>query len=216
MQAFGSTEGWRMELEPFVGALILMVGESWDGMPSPAADAKEDAITRSLCAAIRKSPQRCDIPFRVELQREDLNDETSEVLGKVDIVFLPFDTRDAVYFGLECKRLNVTGPGGFRPYASEYVTEGMMRFVRGQYGRSVSDGAMVGYVLDGDVPSAMRRVEANLVSRCGELGMTSPASFANSTQCPDEAWVRETAHERNASLWRIRVHHLFLAGQSSA
>lgn len=216
MQALGSTESWQGVLDPFIATLIVMVRESWDGLPSPAVDAKEDAITRSLCAALRQSPRRCDIPFRVELQREDLNDETSEVLGKVDLVFLPFVTQDDVYFGLECKRLNVTGPSGFRPYAAEYVTEGVMRFVRGQYGRSVADGAMVGYVLDGDVPSAMRRIEANLVSRCGELGMTSPASFVDSTQCPDEAWVRETAHERSASLGRIRVHHLFLAGRSSA
>ena len=46
--------------------------------------------------------------------------------------------------------------------ATEYVDEGMMRFVRAQYAQALPFGAMLGYVMDGDVPFALRSVKQRI------------------------------------------------------
>ena len=78
----------------------------------------------------------------------------------MDIVFSPLVPREDVYFCLECKRLNVINDGQVRPYTSEYIIHGMLRFIRGQDAAQMRHGGMLGYVLDGNVEQAIENVTA--------------------------------------------------------
>lgn len=85
------------------------------------------------------------------------NDE-SELTGRVDIKF-SCGRGVQTYFAVEAKRLFVTYPSG-KPASlvTDYIDDGMMRYVTGQYASKMVAGAMLGYVFDksvGDTKSAL-------------------------------------------------------------
>ncbi len=94
----------------------------------------------------------------------------------------------------------------------EYVKEGMQRFIDGKYGSHVHHGGMLGYVLDGDVPRAMRNVLANIPARHMALGMASPGDWEESSARPDDPFAKESRHRRARTATVFRLHHRFVSG----
>lgn len=85
-----------------------------------------------------------------EFELLDLSSNEPEVLGRIDIIlrFLhQFGDEDA-YLGVECKRV----AHGASTLNQRYVTQGVDRFVVGQYATGHHWGMMLGYVLK--LPSA--------------------------------------------------------------
>ena len=111
----------------------------------------------------------------------------------------------------EAKRLNAVVSGSLRSLADEYVKEGMQRFVDGKYARKVRHGAMLGYVLDGQVAQAITNVETNIRPRVKELDMDRPGGFLPSTVRPADVAAKETHHRRAHHAGMFRLHHVFLA-----
>jgi len=74
--------------------------------------------------------------------------------------------------------------GAKRPGGSEYVVNGMARFVSGQYARAVRHGGMLGYVLDGDIAGAIANVESNVQSKHLALCMDPPDLFVDAQPPP--------------------------------
>jgi hypothetical protein len=148
--------------------------------------------------------------FQIRTQVVELDPMPGEDLGRLDIAFIPPVPREDIYFCLECKRLNVVRGGTTRAYASEYVNEGMIRFITGQYARAVRQGGMLGYVLDGDVPRAMDNVEDNIRQQCKALCILEPVGFIQSTVLASDNRVKETWHQRAHETELFRIHHLFM------
>lgn len=186
-----------------------LVTDTWDTFEKPAGDSLEPPITKRFRAALKQAKDYKDLPFYI--MREDVEDEfeTGEELGRKDLAFYPthMSSREEVYFVFECKRLNAQVGGKLRTLASEYVIEGMARFVSDQYARFLSQGGMIGYVLDGRCAHAMGLVEGNIRSRCSELMMDTPGGFAASELRPRNPLIRETAHRISRP---FRIHHVFL------
>lgn len=212
MSIIGTSSEWADLIDPMVPQILGLVVETWEAMPSPAPDDKEDNITFELCRALRQNRTARSLMFQIHTQLVELEPASGEDLGRMDIVFLPPVAREDIYFCLESKRLNVTTDGKFRPYASEYVRFGMMRFVSGQYSNMVRHGGMIGYVLDRKIPDAMTNVEANIRERHEELCMTPPGAFKPSAVLTGDARARETHHKRTHETSLFRIHHLFMAG----
>ena len=59
--------------------------------------------------------------------------------GRLDIVF-KHGYREDVYFSLECKRLNVQFPSGFQSLASDYVDDGLQRYIKEKYAKGLDNG----------------------------------------------------------------------------
>jgi hypothetical protein len=97
-----------------------------------------------------------------------------------------------VYFAFECKRLNVIANGTRRTLAAEYVAQGMMRFVAGQYASSVHNGGMIGYVLDGKGDEAITSVDQSVQRRHTDLQMTASAGLEQSSINPNNRLMRES------------------------
>lgn len=133
----------------------------------------------------------------------------------MDIVFSPTLPTEVVYFCLECKRLNVTKSGSTRSYATEYVIHGMMRFITGRYASQVQHSGMLGYVLDGNVAGAIRRVSAAIGKRCEELSMREPCVVLQSSIRTADPLAKETRHSRGPSGGPLAIHHLFLPAATS-
>jgi hypothetical protein len=149
--------------------------------------------------------------FQIHTQLVELEPATGEDPGREDIVFVPLVPREDIYFCLESKRLNVVKDGKLRTYASEYVTQGMLRFVTGQYSKAVRHGGMIGYVLDGNVSHAMTNVETNIQTHHAALCMTPPGVLQSSTILEGDARARETQHQRSHETSSFKIHHLFMA-----
>jgi hypothetical protein len=210
MRHSGSPAEWQELLDSLVPDILALVIATWEGMPQPAVDALEDPISVTLCLHLRQGRDRCDLPFNVYTQLVELDPTAGQEQGRMDIVFAPMVPRENIYFCLECKRLNVTDGERIRPYSSEYVRFGLMRFVTGQYSATVRNGGMLGYVLDGNVVSATANIEKNLHARRTELGMDSPGRFFTSGILPADTRVRETRHRRPNTGVPIIIHHLFM------
>ena len=75
------------------------------------------------------------------------------------------------YLAYECKRLNVTRSGSTRSLATQYVLEGVTRFVSQQYAADLPLGCMLGYVMDGNVKTARRKVRAAMAGHCKDVAL---------------------------------------------
>jgi hypothetical protein len=72
---------------------------------------------------------------------------------------------------------------------------------------------MVGYVLDGNVATAIDNVEDNIRRQHAALGMNASGELLPSTVLAGEARARETHHKRTHETELFRIHHLFMAGR---
>jgi hypothetical protein len=210
MAVVGSSTEWADLIDSMIPVILRLVIASWELMPSPASDEKEDKITEALCRILRQNRTARELPFQIHTQFVELEPANDESLGRLDIVFIPPINREDIYFCLECKRLNVVKDDRTRPYSSEYVTFGMLRFVTGQYSQAVQHGGMAAYVLDGNISDAIANVEANIRKQHAALCMTAPGAFLLSTVLKDDARARETHHQRAHEANLFRIHHLFM------
>lgn len=215
---FGSPADWVDLIDSQVPDILALVIDSWESLPPPAPDELENSITNRLCARMQNDPNRETFPFHIQPQDVILEPGTGDELGRTDIAFKPFVPSDKIYFCLECKRLNVRVPNALRPrpYFSEYVRHGMLRFISGQYAGAVRNGGMIAFVLDADLPAAMAGVRRNIQSAQKDLGIPSPADFSPSSIRPADTWIKETNHSRAHSLEPFIIHHLFMAGDPNA
>ncbi|MEK7406082.1 MAG: hypothetical protein AAB225_13325 [Acidobacteriota bacterium] len=214
MAVVGIPTEWADLIDPLVPQILTLVIATWDGMPPPAPDEREDNITVALCRTLRQNRTARGLMFRIHTQQIELEPIPGEKLGRLDIVFEPLVPSEEVYFCLESKRLNVVKDGKMRAYASEYVRLGMLRFVTGQYAKAVRHAGMIAYVVDGNVSGAMASVEANIRSHYSALRMDAPGAFRFSMVLEDDARARETHHHRAHETSLFRIHHLFMAGNS--
>jgi hypothetical protein len=209
----GASTEWTDLIDTMVPDILRLVVATWEEMPSPGANDKEDDITITLCRALRQNRTARSLMFQIHTQLVELEPAIGEELGRQDIVFVPPVPREDIYFCMESKRLNVVKDGKLRALASEYVTHGMLRFVTGQYSKAVRHGGMIGYVLDGNVSQAMTNVEANIQTHHAALCMTAPGVLQSSTVLKGDARARETHHQRTLESTLFRIHHLFMAKQ---
>jgi len=199
--------------EELVPRILDLVSDSWEGFEKPVPSEREVPITRRFKHALKQAKDYKRLPVRIEREPAEDDPSTGEELGRIDLKFLPaMSALEEVYFAFECKRLNALENGSRRTLAPEYVTQGMMRFVTGQYAASMQHGGIIGYVLDGRCDDAIHLVENNIRNRCDELKMDSPASLATSSLRPDNQTIRETRHRLSRF---FRLHHMFLACPSS-
>jgi len=200
---------FQQNLIPVVLALVI---ETWEQMPKPGPSDLEDTISDKLYSALVNAKRRSDFPFLI--RREDLEFDTdlAKETGRKDIVFFPSLQEQDIYLCLEAKRLNAMISGRRESLADKYVKEGMQRFIDGKYAGFVRHGAMLAYVLDGEIDRAMKNVENNIRSRLTELRMEKNGGFVASTIRSDDAQTKETHHRRAHEKALFRIHHLFVSG----
>ncbi len=186
-----------------------MVLEEWPKAPRPAGEPLENRITNRLVGHLVKVMRKKSWPAfkflcRPKLASADCDSET----GEVDIYIDSFSRHPDAYFVFECKRLNVLYESGFAAEASAYVgATGMGCFISGQYPTTCDCGGMLGYVMDGDVTSAVVAVNRALDSHRDELHLRAPHELGPAAISPDRR-VRQTTHQRGET--RLLIYHIFL------
>ncbi len=207
----GDAEIWADTFpEELIPRMLALVISTWEPFTKPGPSDHEVPITQRFKHSLKQAKDFQRLPVRIEREPAEDNPLTGDELGRIDLKFLPaVSAREEVYFAFECKRLNVIANGTRRTLAAEYVTQGMMRFVTGQYASSVHNGGMIGYVLDGKGDEAITSVDQNVQMRQNDLQMPASAGLERSSVDPNNRLVRESNHSLSARP-RFRLHHIFL------
>lgn len=168
------------------------------------------------------SPQGCidnsyaepsfrDSPLQIHLQPDivnsDVDPEKNRVEGRLDLqVSCGYGVE--VYFAIEAKRLRVSLPSGLFSGSREYVKNGMMRFVTGQYAPFMQAGAMLGYIYDGNIKNAHSDIDRQILKHERELKLKEPKKLTPSILLSHQ-YIDETKHDLENR--PFTVYHLFLA-----
>lgn len=203
----GNSADWLAHFKTLEERLIEAVDAVWPVCIAPLQAVKgdmthEDYITNHLVAALIRTKR---IPGRIVPQYALLAPNAQRLLqvgSKIDFVLTIGDDED-VYLACECKRLNVPYKKKTRALAHEYVRDGLMRFVSGQYSHGLPLAMMLGYVMNKDADIAYKRVK-RAISRSKSVQLKSsadenivagkPIRFSTNHDCPSghEIQVRHT------------------------
>jgi len=208
---FGDPQLWLDTFpESLIPEIIQLILRVWSELPRTDRGEMEVSITKRFRSAlIQDKNLRKEIPVRIE--RESVEDDinSGEELGRIDLRFTSaYQAREDVYFAFECKRLNVISNGKFQSLAGKYVKEGMMRFVVGQYAQALNCGGMLAYVMDGNLPSARKAVDAAVRRRCSKLCIAAPTGLRRSVLSKSGCQIDETVHalgSRSFTLYHLLV-----------
>ena len=198
---------FQHDLIPSVISLIIA---TWEQMPTPGPSDLEEAISLKFYSALIKAKDRNSHAFLIKYEDIEVDTDLEKETGRKDIVFFP-SYQEEIYLCLEAKRLNAIISGTRRSLADEYVKEGMQRFVDGKYASFVRHGAMLAYVLDGNIDRALQNVDNNIRKLYTKLRMDNDSGLVASTIRPDDPQIKETSHRRAHENAVFHIHHLFVS-----
>ena len=170
----------------------------------------ENQITMRLYKRLAREYLFRDGQFEIRPQVPvvDLATDDASITGQVDLMVSCCRGAD-VYFAIEAKRLRVRGKDGkIDALAADYVKDGMMRFVSGQYASKMQSGAMLGYVFDGKVILARQNVTSAIDERATTLHLCGGKGLFKSCILARES-IDETLHDLAGRSFTI--YHLLVA-----
>ncbi|MFN8681306.1 hypothetical protein ACDP63_09150 [Paracoccus sp. P2] len=173
----GDLNSWLPHFRGLEERIADAVEAAWPVCIAPLQSKKnamthEDHITVHLVQSLIRTklvPGR--ITYQYKLLAEDGGGNVSAP-SSIDFVLTIGDDED-VYLACECKRLNVPYKTGVRALVGEYVDEGLMRFVTGQYSNGLPLAMMLGYVMNAKTDVARRGVKRILALRSATVGLQS-------------------------------------------
>ena len=207
----GNPTSWVRKFRALDVRFLKYVANIWpkclDFMPSQP---DENFITINLVNCLSKDPQ-VRRRFYVEYQYEpfgSMPEGAAYSKGKIDMAVRWNNDREK-YLAYECKRLNVVRNCIRDPQSTQYVMNGLLRFITGQYAKNLPVGCMLGYVLDGDVEFADSRVREAITAKKDKIGLV----VASIQDMPPIGCITRfsSQHIRPSSNTRIEIRHALLA-----
>lgn len=173
----GDLNAWLPHFRSLEERIVNAVETAWPICIAPLQSKKnslthEDHITEHLVQSLIRTKL---VPGRIIYQYTLLTEDGSgnvSAPSNIDFVLTLGDDED-VYLACECKRLNVPYKTGVRPLVSEYVDQGLMRFVTGQYSNGLPLAMMLGYVMNAKSDEAKRGVKRILKLRSAIVRLQS-------------------------------------------
>ena len=184
----GSPDEWLAHFRGLGEQMSEAIEAAWPICIGPLQAKKgalthEDGITVHLVQALirtKKVPGR--IAYQYALMVKDANGNVS-VSSYIDFVLTVGDDEDA-YLAYECKRLNATYAARVRNLCAQYVKDGLMRFVTGQYSNGLPMATMIGYVMNGDNSRARRGLRKVMKAHSATLGLTAEQDHPSAPGAP--------------------------------
>ncbi len=214
MGAVENTKVWKRDLFPceLIPDILELVITSWKTFKKPGRLDLERSISKAFIKKLRQ--EKNDSTFKIQPEYVVYGTEENEDAdGRIDICFEYIGTSDEeIYFAFECKRLRIPypPPSKLATNNSEYVNEeGMMCFVTGKYSGSVTDGGMIGYVMDGQTKEAITSVGKLIKKKRLALKLAKNTGLECSSVMGSLQNIRETKHILNKR--NFTIHHIFLA-----
>ena len=206
----GSTNLLRRELFPvgFAGEVMLLVLETWLVFSLRHEVRRENRITAVFRSALIEAYVRAGRSWFIALE-DPINDpDFGTELGRNDLRFYPPNHHgQTVFFTVECKRLRVTTNSGFKHLTAEYVDQGVMRFVNGQYSSGLPCGGMVGYVMDNNTSTALASIVSEIKAKAASIRLQNGIRVP-SILLPGCETSADSFHERIDGMFEL--HHLLV------
>lgn len=165
-------------------------------------------IVRKAMRRLKKSLELTNLEVRGEHELEDMAKVDATILGRIDITlkFLhQFGDEDA-YVAIECKRVGAR----LSALNTSYVSDGVNRFVTGQYAAGHAWGFMLGYVLALPVDEVVKSIDNRIRKTYGDAAKLSPdTAHALSLAIHEGALRQDGGHT-------IRLKHIFIDMTSAA
>ncbi len=165
-------------------------------------EVRTTVLVRKAMRRIKKLLSLTNLEIRGEHELEDMSTSDAAILGRIDITlkFLhQFGDEDA-YVAVECKRVGA----GLAQLNGRYITQGIDRFVRGQYANGHEWGFMLGYVLVLPVQEVVSSIDQRIRTTYGD-----EAHLAANTPHPSALAVLEGVLKRNSGE-EIHLKHIFV------
>lgn len=215
MTVEGEADDLYQELFPhgLVPQILQLIVDTWSSFQRPTNDEDEPKITNRFVVSLQKEGRRRRSQFRIMPHVKDvelLHGDTGKGFVEIDI-YVPYGYEPRCYFGIEAKKLNTTSPGGkWESQAGDYAgKEGMGCFVDGRYASYQCEGAMVGYVMDGDCTKAKTSIAEAIEKRASDLRVPVPCPLHSAKHLPDYRHAFETKHRSDRG--EFTIFHVLLA-----
>ncbi|MBE0539859.1 MAG: hypothetical protein IH623_00535 [Verrucomicrobia bacterium] len=211
MQVSGNSKerGWGLFTKGWTGEVLQFVVEVWDGLSLPRSARLEPRITKLLAGAIIERYEREERDWFCVPEAPEWNEEGKET-SRTDIrLYPPGRKRRAVSFIMEGKRLNTPASN-----AAAYVgVGGMMCFIPtpptlAKYAAGLPCGAMLGYVMDGNVKRAHAAVCKAMGTKRIPIQLPTSWEYRPLKLSKSHEWHGETKHEFLDGAFTI--YHLLL------
>lgn len=165
-------------------------------------------VVRKAMRRVKKTLELTNLEIRGEHELENMATTDADILGRIDITlkFLhQFGNEDA-YVAIECKRVGAS----LSDLNAKYVSNGVDRFVTGQYGSDHEWGFMLGYVLALPVQDVVSAIDHRLEKAYGTAAKLTPeVAHALSLAILDGVLTQKNGHA-------IRLKHIFVDMTSAA
>jgi hypothetical protein len=173
----GDVGDWLAQFRTLEERMAEAVEAAWPVCIAPLQTQKgnmshEDYITYHLVQALIRTKK---VPGRIIPQHSLLAvaaNKTVTLSSNIDFVLTIGDDED-VYLACECKRLNVPYKSGTRGLVGEYVDDGLMRFISGQYANGLPLAMMLGYVMNAHTDRARRGLRRAMMVRSTRIQLKS-------------------------------------------
>lgn len=214
MRVEGRSDGLKQLVFPhgLVRQILNLLVDTWHAFQPPTDAELEPAITNRFVVDLKAERRRQELRFRIEAHAKDLeglDPNTGRDYVEIDI-YIPYGYDTRCYFGIEAKKLNTTSSDGkWASCAGGYAGDGGMGcFVDGRYASYQCEGAMIGYVMDGNCARAKSSISAAIDKRARLLGVPEPCPLTPAQDLPGFPEAFETRHTLNRG--DFTIYHVLL------
>ncbi len=199
--------------QDIIVTILLLIREGWTqvchaGKITVKSD--EETIAGALHNEMWSVKKRLKITGPPRIVNEPASRKSSKSLkpdGFIDFQMV-YGWGQEDYFGIECKRISSSTTGKDKDLATDYVNEGVMRFIAGTYSSGHECAAMVGFVVDGKLVDCIDRVRQRLSKYCQKICMEEDWAVEHNFGLQNDLY--RTVHRQQGQSIHIRLLHLFL------
>jgi hypothetical protein len=200
--------------QDIIVTVLRLIREAWEKLSKKGeilANWDEDTIAGALHNEMWEVKKRFGINSPPRIENESASRKSNKSLkpdGFIDFKMIYAWGTEDDYFGIECKRLSSSTQGKDKSLATNYVNEGVMRFVTGTYCRDHDYAAMIGFVIDGKLTDCVDRVRQRLSKYRQKICMVEDWVIEDNFGLQDDLY--RTIHHQHGRNSPFRLLHLFL------
>lgn len=224
-QSTGSSWQFAVSWETFVKMVLDLTVEACQAMSADQIgkpDWHEDVFSLRLADDYMR-PIAFDhsMPLHVAAQSHVITDDIkSGVINpnsakRIDVRLNGSWERDynSIYFAWEFKKVGEKeGTSRYNKHVLEYITEGIKRYIDGDYSSRVSDSGMIGIVLSHTPEKIVSDINHKMKSTPGLATFLSDTDELTPVDVVSGfSDIYMSAHSRHASSSNIRIFHLFVS-----
>ena len=192
------------EIETVVDLVCQGVREARDEVTSGLLEVPITIIVRKTMRMMKKKLGLTNLEVRGEHEIENMLKSDHSLLGRIDITlkFLRQFGNEDDYVAIECKRVGFGK--SYSKLSGRYVSEGVARFVNGQYATGHAWGFMLGYVMVLPVEKPIKSID-----KCLRNAYGADAKLNIANHHPDALSILDGDLIQNSGN-PIRLRHIFV------